>query len=293
MVFAVDAMGLRPLWWIETDDIYVVSSEPGIVPVAELTRDPAPARAGREGGPAHRRGRRAAGARLLGGPARGLPARQEPRRPAPRRDARPPGRRPRAGGGRGVLGRRRRARGARAGARDPARLGRLDRERQAAAPVPRRPRRRADRLPRLGRPARARSARCRCRCRDYLQETVAVVTNPAIDREREVEHFSTRVVLGRRPPIEGVEPEPPLRCELRMPFLLGGMRPGAPPCPARAAARGRGPRRGLHGGRHGRVGLARRRACRCASTRPERRHPRASPSLAEAALRRRARAAPS
>ncbi len=42
MVFAVDAMGLRPLWWIETDEFYVVSSEPGIVPVAELTCDPAP-----------------------------------------------------------------------------------------------------------------------------------------------------------------------------------------------------------------------------------------------------------
>lgn len=34
---------------------------------------------------------------------------------------------------------------------------------------------------------------------DYIQETVAVVTNPAIDREREVEHFSTRIVLGARP----------------------------------------------------------------------------------------------
>ncbi len=34
---------------------------------------------------------------------------------------------------------------------------------------------------------------------DFIQETVAVVTNPAIDREREIEHFSTRVVLGRRP----------------------------------------------------------------------------------------------
>ena len=64
---------------------------------------------------------------------------------------------------------------------------------------------------------------------DYFQETVAVVTNPAIDREREVEHFSTRVVLGRRPPIEGVEPEPPQRCELRMPIILGGMRPGTMP----------------------------------------------------------------
>lgn len=33
---------------------------------------------------------------------------------------------------------------------------------------------------------------------DFLKETVAVVTNPAIDREREIEHFSTRMVLGGR-----------------------------------------------------------------------------------------------
>ena len=32
---------------------------------------------------------------------------------------------------------------------------------------------------------------------DYFKETVAVVTNPAIDREREIEHFSTRAVFGR------------------------------------------------------------------------------------------------
>lgn len=33
---------------------------------------------------------------------------------------------------------------------------------------------------------------------DFLKETVAVVTNPAIDREREIEHFSTRMILGGR-----------------------------------------------------------------------------------------------
>ena len=154
MVFSVDAMGLRPLWWIETDELYVVSSEPGIVPVAELTRDPAPLApgekiallTGQDGVPV-----------VLDYPdaaARGLPPRQGPRRPAHRRDARPPGGRPRAGRGRGV---QRRGRGPRARARagDPAGLGRLDRERQAAAPVPRRPRRRADRLPGLGRAAGA------------------------------------------------------------------------------------------------------------------------------------------
>ncbi len=33
---------------------------------------------------------------------------------------------------------------------------------------------------------------------DFFKETVAVVTNPAIDREREIEHFSTRMILGGR-----------------------------------------------------------------------------------------------
>ncbi|MDA8194159.1 MAG: glutamate synthase-related protein [Thermaerobacter sp.] len=34
---------------------------------------------------------------------------------------------------------------------------------------------------------------------DFLQETVAVVTNPALDRERESEHFRLRMLLGGRP----------------------------------------------------------------------------------------------
>ena len=34
---------------------------------------------------------------------------------------------------------------------------------------------------------------------DYFKEAVAVVTNPAIDREREAEHFSTQTVIGPRP----------------------------------------------------------------------------------------------
>lgn len=38
---------------------------------------------------------------------------------------------------------------------------------------------------------------------EFFKETVAVVTNPAIDREREIEHFSTRAILGRRPLPDG------------------------------------------------------------------------------------------
>ncbi|KAF0221417.1 MAG: glutamate synthase (NADPH/NADH) large [Geobacteraceae bacterium] len=56
---------------------------------------------------------------------------------------------------------------------------------------------------------------------DYFKEQVAVVTNPAIDREREAEHFSTRVYLGPRPSFS-VPAKPGV--ELAVPLLLGGRR---------------------------------------------------------------------
>src|SRR5438067_13079168 len=59
---------------------------------------------------------------------------------------------------------------------------------------------------------------------DHLHETVAVVTNPAIDREREIEHFSTRVLVGPRPSIDGIGKARPW-IELRVPLLLGGHAP--------------------------------------------------------------------
>ena len=63
---------------------------------------------------------------------------------------------------------------------------------------------------------------------DYFKETVAVVTNPAIDREREIEHFSTRAVFGAPP----VAPRPGHRHRARsrpsFPVLLGGHHDLAP-----------------------------------------------------------------
>ena len=67
---------------------------------------------------------------------------------------------------------------------------------------------------------------------DYFHERVAVVTNPAIDREREADHFSTRVFLGARPtPAGSSEVE---QIELRTPLLFGGV--GAEDEEAHAAA---------------------------------------------------------
>jgi glutamate synthase (NADPH/NADH) large chain len=55
---------------------------------------------------------------------------------------------------------------------------------------------------------------------DFFKETVAVVTNPAIDRERERAQFSTRMLVGRRPEIGDKNSHHPI--ELKTPVVLGG-----------------------------------------------------------------------
>ncbi len=57
---------------------------------------------------------------------------------------------------------------------------------------------------------------------DYFKEKVAVVTNPAIDRGREMEAFSTSSLIGSRP-VTGQAPRPDdvLLC-VETPLLLGG-----------------------------------------------------------------------
>lgn len=56
---------------------------------------------------------------------------------------------------------------------------------------------------------------------DFIKESVAVVTNPAIDRDRETEHFSTRIIVGKRPSLTEHE-ETPVILELTSPLLLEG-----------------------------------------------------------------------
>ncbi len=57
---------------------------------------------------------------------------------------------------------------------------------------------------------------------DYFKEAVAVVTNPAVDREREAEHFSTQTMIGTRPPLTPNELGPATTVTLDMPILLDG-----------------------------------------------------------------------
>ncbi|MDF2608327.1 MAG: gltA-2, partial [Bacillales bacterium] len=56
---------------------------------------------------------------------------------------------------------------------------------------------------------------------DFIKESVAVVTNPAIDREREAEHFSTRIIVGKRPSLHSFD-EKVIVEELSAPLIVEG-----------------------------------------------------------------------
>ncbi|MBM4765087.1 glutamate synthase-related protein [Bacillus sp. B15-48] len=56
---------------------------------------------------------------------------------------------------------------------------------------------------------------------DFIKESVAVVTNPAIDRDRETEHFSTRTIIGKRPQLFTKDSGGKV-LELQTPLLIEG-----------------------------------------------------------------------
>jgi glutamate synthase (NADPH/NADH) large chain len=239
-IFGVDALGLRPLWHVETEDEHVFASERGFVPLERYVTDPYPLGPGervalrRDGGwrfldqQAVREEflgtRRAHGVRLeglrerivCGGPAEGVRA----------------GRRWEIGVApdevEDVAVRRERQFAA---------LGfEPDDLKQAAfmAETGNEP------IGSLGYDGPLAALAPRANLADHLHETVAVVTNPAIDREREIEHFSTRVLLGPRPAPRARHSRPWI--ELATPLLLGGHSPetGIASDDFRALARERG-----------------------------------------------------
>ncbi len=55
---------------------------------------------------------------------------------------------------------------------------------------------------------------------DYFKETIAVVTNPSIDREREQAQFSSQVLIGCRPEIAAGREEDATLIRLEIPLLL-------------------------------------------------------------------------
>ncbi|MFZ5823209.1 MAG: glutamate synthase-related protein [Bacillota bacterium] len=239
VVASVDAMGLRPFWMVETDGFIFFSSEQGIVPASEMVRDPRPLAPGEKAGIYLRanaqpevlsytdlqsRVIRLSRTRFpepelfrrfieVGGPKSG-----HPDGVAPKAEPLPPFRQ-----------------GAATESIEQARLlaalgwsGEDLQLVQAIASTG------AEPIGSLGYDGPlACLAEARQNLADYFKESVAVVTNPAVDREREIEHFSTRTVIGHRPPVvvRSKEERAPAfmpRVELRLPVVLGGHRNRGP-----------------------------------------------------------------
>ena len=227
-VVSVDALGLRPLWLVETADAYVVSSEPGVVPVADMVSDPkslAPGEklmlgldreARRTSLVDHARIQRLAaerwiaraGAEPVSAYARAIPV------GGPLEGAEIPGY-------------------AAAGPSEPVKVDervlagfgwkredmKLVQQMAATGQEP---------IGSLGYdgPLACLSPE-RQNLADYFKESVAVVTNPAIDREREIEHFSCRAVFGRRPGGRHLGDQP-RTIETAFPIVFGGHHDMAP-----------------------------------------------------------------
>jgi len=221
-VFSADALGLRPLWQVETEDDFVFSSEPGVVSVSKMISEPKPLAPGEKAlVTIDRQAKRST-----------LHSHDEMLRIVRKRwlaragdeDAGPYDRALDAGGpleGGEVPGY------SDAGPEEPVKVS--DRilagfgwQRDDVKLVQQMASNGAEPVGSLGYdgPLAALSPE-RQNLADYFKETVAVVTNPAIDREREMEHFSTRAVFGRRPSFDSAA-EDSGTVEVAFPVILGG-----------------------------------------------------------------------
>ncbi len=227
-VFSADALGLRPLWRLETREDFIFSSEPGVVGVSEMVSEPLPLGPGEKLLVTVDRERRRArlhehadmqrlvaarwvertGDSEVGGYERAL------RTGGPLEGAEIPGY-------------------TSAGPSEPVKvadqvLAGFGWQRDDVKLCQQMASNGAEPIGSLGYDgALAALSPERQNLADYFKETVAVVTNPAIDREREIEHFSTRAVFGRRPSIHDPATDTGA-IETSFPVILGGHHDLAP-----------------------------------------------------------------
>jgi glutamate synthase (NADPH/NADH) large chain len=221
-VFSADALGLRPLWQVETGEDFVFSSEPGVVAVGEMVSEPKPLAPGEKALVRIDRERKRSTLHPHDEMLRIVRDRWLARNGA--EEAAPYDRALATGGpleGSDVPGY------SDAGPEEPVKVA--DRilagfgwQRDDVKLVQQMASNGAEPVGSLGYdgPLAALSPE-RQNLADYFKETVAVVTNPAIDREREMEHFSTRSVFGRRPSIDAAG-EDTGTVETSFPVILGG-----------------------------------------------------------------------
>ncbi len=227
-VFSADALGLRPLWRLETADDYIFSSEPGVVGVDEMVSEPLPLGPGEKLmvtiDRGSRRSRLSEHAEMQREVARRWLARCETEAVAPYDRAL------QTGGpleGADIPGY------TAAGPAEPVKvperlLASFGWQRDDVKLCQQMASSGAEPIGSLGYdgPLAALSPE-RQNLADYFKETVAVVTNPAIDREREMEHFSTRAVFGRRPSLHDPGADTGA-IETSFPVILGGHHDLAP-----------------------------------------------------------------
>jgi glutamate synthase (NADPH/NADH) large chain len=227
-VFSADALGLRPLWQVETGEDFVFSSEPGVVSVGEMVAEPKPLAPGEKAMVAIDREARRSTLHPHDEMLRIVCDRWLARNGA--EQAAPYDRALETGGpleGADVPGY------SDAGPEEPVKvedriLAGFGWQRDDVKLVQQMASNGAEPVGSLGYdgPLAALSPE-RQNLADYFKETVAVVTNPAIDREREMEHFSTRTVFGRRPSIDAAGDDTGT-VETSFPVILGGHHGMAP-----------------------------------------------------------------
>jgi glutamate synthase (NADPH/NADH) large chain len=221
-VFSADALGLRPLWQLTTPDDYVFSSEPGVVSVADMVDEPKPMAPGEKFMVSIDRKKKRSTLVPHEAMLREVRKRWLARTGA--EDVAPYDRALKTGGpleGSEIPGY------TSAGPAEPIKVE--DRitagfgwQRDDVKLVQQMASNGAEPIGSLGYDgALAALSPERQNLADYFKETVAVVTNPAIDREREIEHFSTRALFGRRPKLEDPS-EDTHTIETDFPVILGG-----------------------------------------------------------------------
>jgi len=213
-VFSVDALGLRPLWFGETEKDYFFSSEQGVLPLEQNVRDPRPLAPGEKVVLSIHRGstvrvmsdselrlevlRRGRALAPVQSPAisHESPSWNPPTPPTDNLEA------------------------------WRAATGWYRSDRDIAVEMADKG---ADPIGSLGYdgPLAALSSDGVRNLAEYFKEAVAVVTNPAIDRERETEHFSTEAIVGPRPSLHEDDPAGEVTpLVLRLPVLAGGQYAG-------------------------------------------------------------------
>ncbi|MBB6447838.1 glutamate synthase (NADPH/NADH) large chain [Bacillus benzoevorans] len=208
-VYSVDALGLRPLWMLKTEQSYIFSSEPGIIPSSEYMSDPKPLAPGEK-----------IGFNWVGDEIKVYEQRELQEEVYKRISARlsidhagkrlePP-----------VL--EKKISFHFSGKIHNGQYKAFGWDRDHIQLIEQMAEKGAEPIRSLGHDAPLAALNPeRKNLADYIKESVAVVTNPAIDRDRETEHFSTRVIIGKRPSLLAHEEVSEI-VELLSPLLIEG-----------------------------------------------------------------------